>query len=221
MCGRFVLETPLKTTAENFNAQLARNLFSVPNYNICPSENVSVVVSNSEQRRLGQMRWGFIPHWYKSITDGPLLFNARAETLAEKPAFRDACRNRRCLIPADGFYEWKKIEGSKSKPFYVKRSDRQQMIFAGIWQFWGGGENRLATCTILTVPASKQISGIHHRMPLFIERDNWALWLGEKGVGAFKLMRTPSDINLELVSVSNEINSTVFPEAMSDLGKKI
>ena len=216
MCGRFVLETPLKTTAENFNAQLARNLITVPNYNICPSENVSVVVSNFEQRRLGQMRWGFIPHWYKSITDGPLLFNARAETLAEKPAFRDACRNRRCLIPADGFYEWKKIEGSKSKPVYIKRSDRQQMIFAGIWQFWGDGENKLAACTILTVPASGQISGIHHRMPLFIERDNWALWLGEKGVGASKLMKTPSEINLDLVNVSNEIKSTVAPKAMSD-----
>ena len=216
MCGRFVLETPLKTTAENFNAQLARNLITVPNYNICPSENISVVVSNFGQRRLGQMRWGFIPHWYKSITDGPLLFNARAETLAEKPAFRDACHNRRCLIPADGFYEWKKIEGSKSKPVFVKRSDRQQMIFAGIWQFWGDGENRLAACTIITVPASEQISEIHHRMPLFIERDNWALWLGEKGVGASKLMKTPSDINLDLVSVSNEIKSTVAPDAMSD-----
>lgn len=216
MCGRFVLETPLKTTAENFNAQLAKNLITVPNYNICPSENMSVIVSNFKQRRLGQMRWGFIPHWYKSITDGPLLFNARAETLAEKPAFRDACRNRRCLIPADGFYEWKKIEGSKSKPVYVKRSDRQQMIFAGIWQFWGVGENRLAACTILTVPASGQISGIHHRMPLFIERDNWALWLGEKGVGASKLMKTPSDINLDLINVSNEMKSTVAPAAMSD-----
>ena len=154
MCGRFVLETPLKTTAVNVNAQLARNLITVPNYNICPSENVSVIVSNFERRRLGRMRWGFIPHWYKSITDGPLLFNARAETLAEKPAFRDACRNRRCLIPADGFYEWKKIEGSKSKPVYVKRSDRQQMLFAGIWQLWGDRENRLSTCTTITVPAS-------------------------------------------------------------------
>ena len=216
MCGRFVLETPLKTTAENFNAQLARDLITVPNYNICPSENVSVVVSNFEQRRLGQMRWGFIPHWYRSIADGPLLFNARAETLAGKPAFRDACRNRRCLIPADGFYEWQKIEGSKSKLFYVRRSDRQQMIFAGIWQLWDDRENRLSTCTILTVPASEQISVIHHRMPLFIERQDWALWLGEKGVGAAKLMRTPSDINLELINVSNEIKSTIAPEAMSD-----
>ena len=213
MCGRFVLETPLKATAENLNAQLARNLVTVPNYNICPSENVSVVVSNLEQRKLGQMRWGFIPHWYNSITDGPLLFNARAETLAEKPAFRDACRNRRCLIPADGFYEWQQVEGSKSKPVYVKRSDRQQMIFAGIWQLWGDRENKLSTCTIITVPASQQISGIHHRMPLFIERDDWDLWLGEKGVGAAKLMRTPSEIKLDLVNVSDGLQSTSAPEA--------
>ena len=216
MCGRFVLETPLKATAENINAQLAKNLVTVPNYNICPSENVSVVVSNFEQRRLGQMRWGFIPHWYKSMTDGPLLFNARAETLAQKPAFRDAFAKRRCLIPADGFYEWQKFVGSKSKPFYVKRSDRQQMLFAGIWQFWGDRGTRTPTCTILTVPASEQISEIHHRMPLFIERADWALWLGERGVGAAKLMKTPSDINLDLVNISNDINSTVAPETMSD-----
>jgi len=216
MCGRFVLETSLKAIAEILNVQLASNVVTVPNYNICPTENVSVLVSNFENRRLRKMRWGFIPHWYKSITDGPLLFNARAETLAAKPAFRDACRYRRCLIPADGFYEWQKIKGSKSKPFYIKRSDRQPMIFAGIWQLWGNQENRISTCTIITVPASEQISGIHHRMPLFIEQSDWALWLGEKGMGAAKLMTTPKQINLDLVSVSNEIKSTLAPVANSD-----
>ena len=141
------------------------------------------------------MRWGFIPHWYKSMTDGPLLFNARAETLAEKPAFRDASHKRRCLIPADGFYEWQKLEGSNSKPFYVKKSDRRQMIFAGIWQYWESWKNRILTCTILTVPASEQISEIHHRMPLLIEPIEWALWLGEEGaVGPACLMKTPSHI---------------------------
>jgi len=173
MCGRFVLETPLKATAESVNAQLAKKLVTVPNYNICPSENINVVVSSLGHRKLGKMRWGFIPHWYKSITDGPLLFNARAETLAEKPAFRDASRKRRCLIPADGFYEWQKLEGSNSRPVYVKRSDRQQMIFAGIWQYWGSRENRIPTCTILTVPASEQITEIHHRMPLLLEPKEW------------------------------------------------
>ena len=211
MCGRFELETPLKATADKLNAQLARNLVTVPNYNICPSENVSVVVSNFEHRRLAQMRWGFVPHWYKTMTDGPLLFNARSETLIEKPAFRDACAKRRCLIPADGFYEWQKFVGSKSKPFYVKRSDRQQMIFAGIWQFWGDRENRTATCTILTVPALEQISEIHHRMPLFIEPSDWALWLGEEGIGAAELMKTPSYIKLDVVKVAHEINQTSTP----------
>ena len=158
------------------------------------------------------MRWGFIPHWYKSIADGPLLFNARAETLAEKPAFRDASRKRRCLIPADGFYEWQKLEDANSRPFYVKRSDRQQMIFAGIWQFWGSWENRIPTCTILTVPASEQISEIHNRMPLFLEPSDWALWLGEEqDVGAAKLMKTPSQIKLEVLNISNKISSTISP----------
>ena len=212
MCGRFVLETPLKATAEIFNAQMAESLVTVPNFNICPSDNISVLVSNSGKRKLGQMRWGFVPHWYKSVADGPLLFNARAETLAEKPAFRDACRRRRCLIPADGFYEWKKTVGSKSKPFYVRRSDRKQMIFAGIWQFSDDCEDRIPTCTIITVPASEQISGIHNRMPLLIDPSDWAGWLGEgQGVKAAKLMKTPSHIELEVVNVTNEIKSTNAP----------
>ena len=212
MCGRFVLETPLKATAEIFNAQIAESLVAVPNFNICPSENISVLVSNSGKRKFGQMRWGFVPHWYKSVADGPLLFNARAETLAKKPAFRDACRKRRCLIPADGFYEWEKKVGSKSKPFYVRRSDRQQMIFAGIWQFSGDSEDRIPTCTIITVPASEQISGIHNRMPLLIDPSDWAGWLGERqGIKAAKLMKTPSHIELEVLNVTNEIKSTSAP----------
>ena len=212
MCGRFVLETPLKATAEIFNAKMAKSLVMVPNFNICPSEKISVLVSNSGKRKLGQMRWGFVPHWYKSVADGPLLFNARAETLAEKPAFTDACRRRRCLIPADGFYEWKKTVGSKSKPFYVRRSDRQQMIFAGIWQFSDDCEDRIPTCTIITVPASEQISGVHNRMPLLIDPSDWAGWLGEgQGVKAAKLMKTPSHIELEVLNVTNEIKSTNAP----------
>ena len=212
MCGRFVLETPLKATAEIFNAQMTESLVTVPNFNICPAENISVLVSNLGKRKLGQMRWGFVPHWYKSVADGPLLFNARAETLAEKPAYRNACIKRRCLIPADGFYEWKKQVGSKSKPFYVRRLDRQQMSFAGIWQFSGDREDRTPTCTIITVPASKQISGIHNRMPLLIDPSDWAVWLGEwQGVNAAKLMKTPSHIDLEVINVNNEIKSTNAP----------
>ena len=212
MCGRFVLETPLKATAEIFNAQMTESLVTVPNFNICPSDDISVLVSNLGKRKLGQMRWGFVPHWYKSVADGPLLFNARAETLAKKPAFRDACIKRRCLIPADGFYEWKKQVGSKSKPFYVRRSDGQQMIFAGIWQFSGYREDKTPTCTIITVPASEQISGIHNRMPLIIDPSDWAVWLGEwQGVKAAKLMKTPSHIELEVINVNNEIKSTNAP----------
>ena len=212
MCGICILETPLKSTAEMFNAQITESLVKVPNFNICPTENISVLVSNSGKRKFGQMRWGFVPHWYKSVADGPLLFNARAETLAKKPAFRDACRKRRCLIPADGFYEWEKKVGSKSKPFYVRRSDRQQMIFAGIWQFSGDSEDRIPTCTIITVPASQQISVIHNRMPLLIDPSDWAGWLGERqGIKAAKLMKTPSHIELEVVNVTNEIKATNAP----------
>ncbi len=120
MCGRFAITLPPDAMAQLFAAIPANDLPEVPNYNVCPTNQVHVVRFGDAARRLVSMRWGFIPHWYKTPNDGPLLINARAETIAEKPAFRTAARERRCLIPASGFYEWTKDEGGNRLPWYIQ-----------------------------------------------------------------------------------------------------
>ena len=192
--------------AQLFAAAPANDLPKVPNYNVCPTNSVHVV-TGGEGRRLGAMRWGFIPHWYKSPTDGPLLINARAESIAKKPAFAAACRERRCLIPADGFYEWTKDEGGNRLPWYITRTDGTPVAFAGVWQDWGQGEGRMSTCAIVTCDANAPMSKIHHRMPVVLEPDNWTLWLGEAGHGAATLMRPAPDDALRFWRVDPKVNS--------------
>ena len=119
MCGRYAITLAKEAMAQLFEAVPANDLPEIPNFNVCPTVQVHTVRSAEGVRTLAPMRWGFLPHWYKTPTDGPLLINARAETIAEKPAFRAACRERRCLIPASGFYEWTKDEDGKRLPWYI------------------------------------------------------------------------------------------------------
>ncbi len=206
MCGRLATLLPVEAMAQMFAALPANDLPFSPNYNICPTDNLSVVVSD-EGRRLISMRWGFVPQWYKTISDGPLLINARAESVAEKPAFREACRTRRCLIPATGFYEWTKTDDDARLPWYFERSDQTPVVFAGIWQRWDKGDAPLTSCAIVTTAANEAISGIHHRMPVVLAPQDWALWLGEAGKGAATLMRPAPNETLQFQRVSPEVNS--------------
>jgi len=206
MCGRFAITTASDTMARLFAATPANDLPSVPNYNVCPTNSVHVVTAG-EGRRLTAMRWGFIPHWYTSPVDGPLLINARAESIAKKPAFAAACRERRCLIPADGFYEWTKDEGGNRLPWYITRTDGAPMAFAGVWQEWGQGEDRVSTCAIVTCDANQAMSQIHHRVPVMIDPGNWPLWLGEAGHGAAPLMQAPPEDALRFWRVDPTVNS--------------
>ena len=132
MCGRFALTLPTDAMAQLFAAQPANSLPNLPNYNICPTNQIAVVQSGPMGRQLVSMRWGFLPHWYTSETDGPVLINARSETLAQKPAFAEACRTRRCLIPADGFYEWTKGETGTRLPWYFTRQDGAPIVFGAV-----------------------------------------------------------------------------------------
>ena len=207
MCGRFALTLPSDAMAQLFEAIPANDLPNIPNFNICPTNQVHVVTSDDGARRLGSMRWGFLPHWYKAPNDGPLLINARAETVAEKPAFRAACRERRCLIPATGFYEWTKDEDGKRLPWYITRADGELTAFAGVWQVWERGEERMVTCAIVTTGASVAMSAIHHRMPVSIASKDWPLWLGEDGKGAAKLMASAPDDQFVFHRVDPEVNS--------------
>ncbi|MEM6306324.1 MAG: SOS response-associated peptidase, partial [Pseudomonadota bacterium] len=171
MCGRMAVTLPHDAMVQVFGAAPANDLPDVPNYNVCPTTQVHVITSDPDgNRALGAMRWGLIPHWYKKPSGGPLLINARAETIAEKPAFRAAVRERRGLIVASGFYEWTKdAEGGKD-PWYITRSDGSPLAFAAVCQDWKDAEGaRVPTCAIVTTAANAAMSAIHHRMPVIVE----------------------------------------------------
>ncbi|MDB3929840.1 SOS response-associated peptidase [Paracoccaceae bacterium] len=207
MCGRMAITLPNEAMAQLFNATPANDLPLVPNYNVCPTVNVHTVTSDSGTRHIRAMRWGFMPRWSKKLTGGPLLINARSETIAEKPAFRDACRHRRCLIPADGFYEWERKEGEKPIPYRAVRADGKPMAMAGVWQEWEIDGNRITSCAIVTTEANAKMAEIHHRLPVILDPDEWPLWLGEAGKGAATLMRPVADDALDLQRVSSAVNS--------------
>jgi len=192
--------------AQLFDATPANDLPQVPNYNVCPTDNVHVV-TGGDGRRLQAMRWGFLPHWYKTPSDGPLLINARAETVADKPAFRSACRERRCLIPASGFFEWTKDEDGNRLPWFIQPTGDGPLAMAGIWQDWERDGDALRTCAVVTCAANDAMSQIHHRMPVLLASEDWAKWLGEEGHGAAALMRAAPENALEWHRVGTEVNS--------------
>lgn len=207
MCGRIANTMPQDAMAQLFAAKPDNDLPVVPNYNVCPTNAVHSIMADGGGRRLQSMRWGFIPSWYKKPNDGPLLINARAETIAEKPAFRAACRERRCVVVATGFYEWTKSEDGGRDPWYISRSDGAPLAFASIWQDWDVEEAPIKTCAIVTTGANTAISEIHHRMPVILELDEIALWLGEKGKGAATLMQAAPEETLQFHRVSRDVNS--------------
>lgn len=204
MCGRFLMTHPDDAMARLFNAVPDNDLPEVPRYNICPTQAVAVVTAG---RRLQAMRWGFLPSWYKTPTDGPLIINARADTIATKPAFRDAVRQRRCIVPATGFYEWSAGEGGARLPWLITRSDGEVMGFAAVWQAWEQAGQRLNTCAMVTTEAGPGLSAIHHREPVILEPQDWALWLGEAGHGAAPLMVARDQGVLQSHRVSRAVNS--------------
>ncbi|OED50034.1 hypothetical protein AB838_04175 [Rhodobacteraceae bacterium (ex Bugula neritina AB1)] len=206
MCGRFAITLPTDAMAQLFAAQPANNLPKVPDYNVCPTRPVHAVQMGDAGRQLVAMRWGFLPQWYKSETAGPLLINARAETIAEKPAFAAAARTRRCLIPATGFYEWTKSGEGARLPWYIHRSDAAPIAFAAVWQSWGDADP-VKTCAIVTTAANQGLSAIHHRMPLILEPGDWGKWLGEAGHGAARLMQPGPEGVLDFHRVDPAVNA--------------
>lgn len=171
--------------AAHFN--LAESIEFLPNYNIAPSQQIPVVRSLDDKRTLCLMRWGLIPHWAKDEKIGCKLINARSETVFEKPAFRAAARSRRCLIPASGFFEWKKV-GRHKQPFYVTVLGQDIFSFAGVWELWHKSEGQIVTsCSILTTAANALMAPIHDRMPAIVPPDNYDTWL--------RLDADPNDLN--------------------------
>jgi putative SOS response-associated peptidase YedK len=177
MCGRYTLKTPVEKLARFFGLPEDPDLR--PRYNIAPTQPVATVVVLTGERRLRLMRWGLVPHWAKDLSIGSRMINARAETITEKPAFRPAFRDRRCLIMADGFYEWQH-KGHAKQPYYIIRKDRSPFAFAGLWERWdppeGGGA--VESCTIITTQANELVAEFHERMPVILDQKDFDLWLG-------------------------------------------
>lgn len=207
MCGRFTITHPNEALAALFDAVPGNDLPPVPRYNICPTQPVAVVTSAGEGRRMRAMRWGLLPVWYKTPTDGPLIINARSDTIATKPAFRVAVRERRCLIPASGFYEWTEGEAKARLPWYITPADGAPMVFAGVWQDWERDGQAFTTCAIVTTDAGSDMARLHHREPVTVAPADWPLWLGEAGTGAALLMRPQAQGFFHMHRVDPRVNS--------------
>ena len=208
MCGRFSLIADLGELAARFEFDSDWDAFDA-RHNIAPTQDVLTIVGG-ENRRLGFMRWGLIPRWAKSPSIGARMINARAETVAEKPAFRAAFRHRRCLVPADGFYEWRRVGKSKIPMRIVMRS-REPFAFAGIWSVWRDADGeRVPTCAIITTTPNATLAPIHNRMPVILSKDAERLWLddGVEDPDALSsvLLPYPADL-MEAYQVSPLVNS--------------
>jgi len=175
MCGRFAQIRETRELAELLGAELFTPV--PPHYNVAPSQDVlACKLLETGERVLEPMHWGLIPSWAQSDHSRYSMINARAETVAEKPAFRNAFRHRRCLIPADGFYEWQEENGKQ--PYYIHQKNNETLVFAGLWEHWDGPQGEcIDSCTIIVTDANSQLEQLHPRMPLILTRENWGGWL--------------------------------------------
>jgi putative SOS response-associated peptidase YedK len=207
MCGRFVLTANPAAIQQAFDLTVAPALVQ-PRYNIAPTQPVAVI-TNENSHELTYHRWGLIPSWAKDMSMASNMINARSESASEKPAFRAAFRRRRCLIPADGFYEWPG-EGKDKTPLFIHMEDRALFGMAGLWEIWhdpDGGE--LRTCTILTTEANPYMQQYHHRMPVVLHKDDYPLWLSpkEEPLPILQALMQPwSDNNITAYPVSKAVN---------------
>jgi putative SOS response-associated peptidase YedK len=206
MCGRYELHTHPATVALLFG--LAHPPAIGPRYNIAPMQLVPIVRQNAAgERELVQVRWGLVPRWAKDPSIGARMINARAETIAERPAFRNAFARHRCLVPADGFYEWAKGPAGK-QPMHVVRADGQPFGMAGLYERWRSPDGDvLDTCTILTTSANARLRPLHERMPVIVPPEHFGRWLDAAGNDVADLFEPPPDATMEAHPVSTRVNA--------------
>jgi putative SOS response-associated peptidase YedK len=207
MCGRFVITSPPEALRRIFGYLEQPNF--PPRHNIAPTQPIPVVILENGARHFHLMRWGLIPSWVKDPRKFTLLINARSETVVEKPAFKNAIRRRRCLVPADGYYEWQVVDGRK-RPFFIYRRDRQMLGLAAIAETWmGPNGEELDTVAIVTTAASPELSVLHHRVPVAIDEADFARWLDcseDSAEPVLALMAPPRDGNFTWHEVSRRVN---------------
>lgn len=207
MCGRYTLTKSIKTIESHFRP-VRMSLKYFPSFNIAPSQFSAVIHNSSDQMNLTEMKWGLIPSWAKDTSMGNKLINARSETLHEKPSFRDSFKNKRCLIPADGFIEWK-----GKKPHFIRMKNQALFAFAGLWSTWDSGEKPLNTFTIVTTEANRTLSPLHSRMPVILHPDNYETWLSADSNFLSWLFSGSLENELEYFEISTAINSPKNNEA--------
>ncbi len=189
MCGRFALAYPRSSLIDWYHAVSMPQI--EPRYNIAPTTDILVIRDSDKGRQGSMMRWGLIPHWAKDSKRLPLLFNARAESLATKPMFKQAFRRQRCLVPASGFYEWQQLaEGGRKQPFYISAKDGP-LSFAGLWETATIDGIVIHSCTIITTDSSNLMRSIHDRMPVILPPEVWDTWLTSS--------QLPDDVLLSLL----------------------
>ena len=215
MCGRFVSSTPVDELAQYFDAEPPAEAALEASYNVAPTNDIYVVLEDGGVRKVAPHHWGLVPVWAKSPALGNKMINARAEGLADKNAYKHAFKRRRCIVPVDGFYEWRKVPGQKAKqPYFIARPDGEPLAFAGLWEEWKGpdrsGDQRLRSATIITTTPNDLMATIHDRMPVILPPSAWSTWLDEDNADLDTLGRllvpAPSEI-LTLRPVSTEVNN--------------
>lgn len=198
MCGRFSIISNSRSIEDHF--KLVRSGEFIHSYNVSPSRNIPVVHLENGERCLANMHWGLIPHWAKDTKIKPI--NAKAETIESKPFFRSAFKKNRCLIPANGFYEWKRINKNK-QPWYFRLKDSELMAFAGIWDHWEHNGEHIDSCTIITTDANDVMKPVHNRMPVILDPDDYNTWLLEGN----KNLLLPYSGKMEAWPVSTVVNN--------------
>jgi putative SOS response-associated peptidase YedK len=209
MCGRFTLHTPESRLREAFNLEKSAPLGLKPRYNITPSQLVPIIRGTETGREMVMARWGLVPHWSKESRTRYSTINARIESVAEKPAYRTPFKRRRCLIPADGFYEWKVLEGKKT-PHHIRMRDGDVFALAGLWDRWEGEGESLESCSVIVMPANDIMKPLHERMPSIVDPAHQDLWLDPGVTDTTEIMTclnsAPSD-QLLTYPVSTWVNS--------------
>jgi putative SOS response-associated peptidase YedK len=206
MCGRYASTLPPELMARTLSALIGATNME-PNWNLAPTQGGRVLRRNAAgQRQLDVMQWGLVPVWTKALKAAH-PFNARAETVATSITFRGAYKNRRCLVPADLFYEWRAMPDGK-QPYAIARADSDPLVFGGLWESWRTPDNDvLRTYTIVTTPANAEMATLHDRMPLVLEREQWPGWLGEVEGDPGGMLRPAPDGTLWMWPVSRAVNS--------------
>lgn len=209
MCGRFIRISPLPLIVEHFQIMHIHSECTA-SYNIAPTQSIAAVVREGTENHLTEFRWGLIPFWAKDPAIGNRLINARAETAAEKPSFKHALKYKRCLIVADGFYEWKRA-GNKKQPMLIRRQGGGPFVMAGLWDVWESPEQQKhTTCTILTTSPNSLLQSIHNRMPVILPRHSYEHWLDphvQNPSQLLPLLQPYPDNDLEAYPVTTLVNS--------------